>query len=111
MAALGRYPAVSFALLFGSRAGTTARPDSDWDVAIHLDPGLDERRRFEIRRQLSGELAGAARVDVVVLNDVPPLHTWSKGGGMEAATNLNSCVAESQRSTRGRARLENARTR
>jgi predicted nucleotidyltransferase len=66
-------PAVRFALLFGSRAAGTARPDSDWDVAVYLDDALDAGARFRLRTQLAAALEPARRVDLVVLNDAPPL--------------------------------------
>ncbi len=72
---------ILFALLFGSRADGTARPDSDWDVAVYLDEDLDARQRFAIRRRLSVDLEEFGRVDVVVLNDAPPFlgHQALKG--------------------------------
>ena len=71
--ALEARPEIVFAVLFGSRAGGRARPDSDWDIAVYLDERLDPRARFEVRRQLVAALEPAVRVDVVVLNDAPPL--------------------------------------
>lgn len=70
---VGREPAVRFALLFGSRARGQARPGSDWDVALFVDPDLDVQGRFEMRRRLMSEMPAAERVDVVVLNEAPPL--------------------------------------
>lgn len=64
---------ILFAYLFGSRAGGRPRPDSDWDVAVFLDPALSARERFDIRRRLTVDLEDLGRVDVVVLNDAPPL--------------------------------------
>jgi predicted nucleotidyltransferase len=76
-------PTVWFAFLFGSRARRSARPGSDWDVAVYLDDSLDDRQRFDIRRGLSAQLSGpdGPRVDLVVLNDAPPLlaHRALKG--------------------------------
>jgi uncharacterized protein len=71
--ALEARPEIVFALLFGSRAGGRPRPDSDWDLAIYLDDRLDPRARFSIRRELIAALEPATRVDLVVLNDAPPL--------------------------------------
>ena len=71
---LGAIDEILFAYLFGSRAGGgRPRPDSDWDVAVYLGDSLDARRRFDIRVRLSAELEEAGKVDVVVLNDAPPL--------------------------------------
>lgn len=72
---------ILFALLFGSRADGTARPDSDWDIAVYLDEDLDDRQRFDVRRRLSGDLEDLGHVDVIVLNDAPPFlgHQALKG--------------------------------
>jgi uncharacterized protein len=40
-AALRAEPAIRLALLFGSQARGTARPDSDVDLAVLADPGFD----------------------------------------------------------------------
>lgn len=65
---------VRFALLFGSRApGGRPRPDSDWDVAAYLDERLSAADRFAEQLRLSSELSDLGRVDLVVLNDAPPL--------------------------------------
>jgi len=69
---------VQAAYLFGSRADGRAHRESDVDVAVLLDrerwPGKGER--FDFRVALTSELIGALQtneVDVVVLNDLPPL--------------------------------------
>jgi predicted nucleotidyltransferase len=62
-----------FATLFGSQASDRARADSDWDVAIYVDEGLAPREREEIRARLIAALEPAIAVDVVILNDAPPL--------------------------------------
>ncbi|MCG8455216.1 MAG: nucleotidyltransferase domain-containing protein [Holophagales bacterium] len=83
---------LEFAYLFGSRAagqGETGhrnarrpRPDSDWDVAVYLDEALTPEERFEIRLRLIAELEGPTfPVDVVVLNDAPPLLAYNALGG------------------------------
>jgi predicted nucleotidyltransferase len=71
--ALARQPEVRFAFLFGSRATAKARPDSDWDVAVYVDEGLDDPQRFDLRLRLTVELAEYDPLDLVVLNDAPPL--------------------------------------
>jgi hypothetical protein len=71
--AVDETPGVLFATLFGSRAGGRAREDSDWDVAIYLDPALGARERGAIRDRLIAALEPATPVDVVVLNDAPAL--------------------------------------
>jgi predicted nucleotidyltransferase len=62
-----------FALLFGSRAAGSPRPGSDWDVAVYLSPGLTPRERLAVRLRLLADLEDLGSVDVVVLNDAPPL--------------------------------------
>jgi predicted nucleotidyltransferase len=66
-------PEVVFAVLFGSRADGRARPDSDWDIGVYVDDTLDATARFQLRRELATALEPALQVDVVVLNDAPPL--------------------------------------
>ena len=66
-------PEVVLAYLFGSRANGRPRPDSDWDVAVYLDDGLDARERFRLRCRLAAELEDLGTVDVVVLNDATAL--------------------------------------
>ncbi len=68
-------PEVWFARLFGSRGQGSPRPDSDWDVAVYLDEVLDRVQRFDLKRRLSARLNGpdGPPVDLVVLNDAPPL--------------------------------------
>jgi uncharacterized protein len=66
-------PEVVFALLFGSRAAGRARPDSDWDVGVYLEEDLGAAAHLQLRRELAAALEPAMRVDVVVLNDAPPL--------------------------------------
>lgn len=76
-------PTVWFAFLFGSRSRGSARPGSDWDVGMYLDDSLNDRQRLDFRRALSAQLTGpdGPRVDLVVLNDAPPLlaHRALKG--------------------------------
>jgi predicted nucleotidyltransferase len=64
---------VDFALLFGSRASGAARPDSDWDLAVHCAEALDADARAELRDRLVAALEPALSVDVVLLNDAAPL--------------------------------------
>ena len=72
-ARLAEHPEIVFAHLFGSRGRGDARPDSDWDVAVYLDPELSDHERFKLRCRLAAELDDLGEVDVVVLNDAPPL--------------------------------------
>jgi len=70
LAAVGE---IVFAYLFGSRGRGDERPDSDWDVAVYLCEDLSADERFALRLQLLADLEALGRVDLVVLNDVPPL--------------------------------------
>jgi predicted nucleotidyltransferase len=72
-AALAAEPAVQVALLFGSRARGQARPDSDFDVALFVDPALEAEARLRLRTRLIAALAPAIPIDVVILNDAPVL--------------------------------------
>lgn len=74
-AALDRAEVVS-ALLYGSQATGTAGPLSDVDVAVWLDPALDGGARWRLMLELTQaacEALGTDEVQVVVLNDAPPL--------------------------------------
>lgn len=69
-------PGVVSAALIGSQARGDVRPLSDVDLAVWLDPHLDRRERHELALRLA-DLASQAlatpAVDLVVLNDAPPL--------------------------------------
>jgi predicted nucleotidyltransferase len=72
---LAAQPDVLAAYLFGSYVTDKAHPESDVDVAVLLS-GTDEMERFERRLRLIGEAEEALDrrpVDLVVLNDAPPL--------------------------------------
>lgn len=62
-----------FAFLFGSRAEGRPRADSDWDLGVFLSEHLGARERFALRSRLLADLEDLGRMDVVVLNDAPPL--------------------------------------
>lgn len=69
---------VASAYLFGSHAEGRAHRESDVDLGVLLrwERHLKAEDRFKIRVQLSAELiavVGCNEVDVVVLNDAPPL--------------------------------------
>ncbi|HEV7506261.1 MAG TPA: nucleotidyltransferase domain-containing protein [Thermoanaerobaculia bacterium] len=63
-------PAVRLAVLFGSTARGEARPRSDVDVGVLLDPDVPV-----LRCQVEAELGRAAEreVDVIFLAEAPPL--------------------------------------
>jgi hypothetical protein len=67
---------VVLAYLFGSHAEGTARPASDVDVAVLLPPGTPRDKFFDVRLNLTNDLMEVLHkneVDVVVLNEAPPL--------------------------------------
>lgn len=75
--ALARRPEVLSAYLFGSYARERAHRDSDVDVAVLLDRAIagTARARFDLRLELSAEIAAALHrdnIDLIVLNDIPP---------------------------------------
>ena len=64
---------VVFALIFGSRVKGTSRTDSDWDVAIYLADHLTSKQRFAVRLKLLAQLEDLGAIDLVILNEAPPL--------------------------------------
>ena len=69
-------PEVLDAYLFGSFARGQAQPQSDVDVAVYVDPEQAPDAPFGYVAQLTTALVatlGSNAVDVVVLNDAPPL--------------------------------------
>jgi uncharacterized protein len=64
------------AMLIGSQARGNPGPLSDVDIAVWHDPDLDSRDRFNLQLSLASDAGRALRtdeVDVVMLNDAPPL--------------------------------------
>jgi predicted nucleotidyltransferase len=69
-------PEVVAAFLIGSQARGSAGPLSDVDVAILHAPALTSRERLDLRLSLAasaGAALGTSEVDIVLLNDAPPL--------------------------------------
>jgi len=69
-------PGVVAAWVFGSQAAGRPGPLSDIDVGLWLDPALDAQARLDLRLELGDAAAralGTDEIDVVVLNDAPPL--------------------------------------
>jgi predicted nucleotidyltransferase len=89
-------------LLFGSQAVGKAGSLSDVDIAVWLDPALPREQRGALRSELSVaaiDALGTDEIDVVVLNEAPPLlrHRALKGS-----------VRLFDRDPRARVRLETA---
>ena len=63
---------ITFALLFGSRAKGTNKPESDWDFAIWFENQADEMSRLLAKEELRQQLAkllkiNADKIDIVDL--------------------------------------------
>lgn len=74
----GDFPAIVSVYLFGSRAEGRAHRESDIDIGLlmHRDTLPTRKQRFEASLRIGAELAALFsddRVDLVVLNDAPPL--------------------------------------
>lgn len=75
-ACLAGRPEVLEAYLFGSRAAGRGQPHSDVDVAVFVDEGSAAGGPYGYRAELTAVLMaalGSNEVDVVVLNQAPPL--------------------------------------
>lgn len=75
-AGLALRPEVLDAYLFGSQARGDAGSLSDVDVAVYVEPAALERPGFGIQAEIGSDLQaalGRSDVDVVVLNQAPPL--------------------------------------
>jgi predicted nucleotidyltransferase len=70
---LTEFDEIRFAFLFGSRAGGRPHLDSDWDIGVYLSEALSSAERFNVRLRLATALQEIGKVDVVILNDAPPL--------------------------------------
>jgi len=67
---------VVFAYLFGSQAKGNVGPLSDIDIAVCFDETIPPAEQFDLRLEVLGELTDLLQtddVDLVVLNDAPPL--------------------------------------
>lgn len=73
-----KYEDIVFAYIFGSYAQNSMRENSDIDIAIYLDKGIDIDRYLEIKINLSETCR--REIDLVALNNAPPLlrHEVSK---------------------------------
>jgi len=62
--------------LFGSQAKGKIGPLSDIDIAVYFKEAITSDERFDLRLKILGELADLFKtddIDLVVLNDAPPL--------------------------------------
>lgn len=69
---LAQHEGLDFAVLVGSRAQGTARPESDWDIALSWAPGIDWLERIARSETLRRALAHALgvpedRIDLIDL--------------------------------------------
>ncbi len=67
---------VILAYLFGSQAKGKIGPLSDIDIAISFGESVQANERFELRLETLGQLTDlfkTDKIDLVVLNDAPPL--------------------------------------
>ncbi len=74
--ALAPRPEILEAYLFGSQARGTARPGSDVDVAVYVDPACDMNQGFGFDAAITADLMAALGrndVDVVILNRADPV--------------------------------------
>lgn len=72
--ALGRGPALRFAILFGSQARGTARPDSDVDIAFVPEHPLTLAQEHALAAEL--ERAVGRPVDLVPVDAAPMALRW-----------------------------------
>jgi predicted nucleotidyltransferase len=90
------------AYLFGSRARGASHPHSDVDIAVFIDEGSAEPGLFGYQSELTATLMsalGTNSVDVVILNDAPPLlyHRVLRDGQRLLSRNLQATTAREGR--------------
>ncbi|WP_406678655.1 type VII toxin-antitoxin system MntA family adenylyltransferase antitoxin [Moorella sp. ACPs] len=66
---------IRMAFLFGSRAKGRARPGSDADVGVYLEPGYTRQDIYRIWNELEDMLG--LKVDLLVLNEATPSLIWT----------------------------------
>ena len=69
---LENHPKISSAWLFGSHSRGEAGPESDVDIAVLVSAPLTSEEKIRLSAALSWELR-EDRVDLLVLNDAPPI--------------------------------------
>lgn len=68
-------PEIAAAYIFGSVASGRARPDSDIDIGVLVDPKALPKDRLKYRLNLMRDLGAALErfdVEVVLMNEAPP---------------------------------------
>jgi len=95
-------PEILDAYLFGSRARGDAAGHSDIDVAVYVDPDRVTHSDFGYVAELTAELGaalGSDTVDVVLLNQAPPLlyHRVLRDGVRLLARNLTATTTREGR--------------
>jgi predicted nucleotidyltransferase len=88
---------VLLAYLFGSQTTGQTHAESDIDVAVLLDASLTADERFAARLTLIGALSlllGTDNVDVVILNEAPPLLAYEvlRNGALLSCADENARV-------------------
>jgi predicted nucleotidyltransferase len=90
------------AYLFGSRASGRAQEHSDIDVAVYVNEDRCRERPYGYRAELTAGLMaglGSNAVDVVILNDAPPLlyHRVLRDGVRVLARDLKATTVREAR--------------
>jgi predicted nucleotidyltransferase len=101
-AALALRPEVLEAYVFGSVARGQSGQISDIDVAVYVDPQMTARAPYGYAADLSTALGTALErndIDVVVLNDAPPLlyHRVLTGGARILSRDLRATTTREGR--------------
>jgi predicted nucleotidyltransferase len=90
------------AYLFGSHARGTSHAHSDVDIAVFIDKGAAEPGLFGYQSELTATLMsalGTNSIDVVILNDAPPLlyHRVLRDGKRLLSRNLQATTVREGR--------------
>ena len=90
---LNSFPKITSAWLFGSHARGQARPDSDVDIAILVTEPLSTDELIRLSSKLSWETS-QDRVDLVVLNEAPPILAFEAISGINLLCQDETAQAE-----------------
>lgn len=100
--ALGPRREILEAYLFGSHARDTSHAHSDVDIAVFIEKGSAQAGLFGYKSELTATLMsalGTNSVDVVILNDAPPLlyHRVLRDGKRLLSRNLQATTVREGR--------------